>query len=407
MRKCRIMYIYDKIFDMELPKTYFRNSRECFLDPYRQKLIIKTPEEVVRQRIAAYFVNNLGVPMDKIRLEEHLSHFGLSSKDRVDIVILKYNETDGLNYPLAIVECKAETVELVDTVAYQAKRYADALGCDYIFATNGIEIIVYKYVESANEYRPLNVIPTYKEMLGNDVLFLEKAPAPTRTQLDKLSDEYIIEDMIYDGFIGEDTSSSWYPYLINIFESLLDVSHIITPDNGKNINLIEDYGIRNLTYGNAGGGTFSGPYRSFVVKSDNNNTQFVSISMSSMCRNEKADSKVTTCICVAVDNFENVHHSLQLAIDKNFFFEDGKLIISHNGRITVGKLGAAKTSDLLAFVEERAPDLIVSNKVILGKLDMSELKYADSPDMMELIINLIRYALLRDEFRECVKNKGN
>ena len=88
-------------------------------------------------------------------------------------------------------------------------------------------------------------------------------------------------------------------------------------------------------------------------------------------------------------------------------FEDGKLIISHNGRITVGKLGAAKTSDLLTYVEERAPDLIVGNKVILGKLDMSELKYVDSPDMMELIINLIRYALLRDEFRECVKNKGN
>lgn len=397
------MDIYEEISKVKLPYTYVRNSKECFLDPYRKKLIIKTPEEVVRQRIASYFEHKLGVPKERILLEEHLAHFGLPSKDRADILIMEHNEKDNLNYPLAVIECKAEEISIVDSVLYQAKRYADALECTYIFVTNGIEILAYKYFEDTNEYKLLSKIPTYKEMLGNNGFVLENTPIPPRTPFDKLSSDDIIDNVINNCYIGEDTSSIWYPHLINILEALLDVSHKITAEDGKCVKLIQDYGIRQLTYGNASGGSFSGPYRSFIVKSDNGETQFVSISMMGMCRTEKSDSKSTTGICVAVDNFENTHHSLQLNVDKSFCFEDEKLVISHNGKITIGKLGCAKTSDLLAFVKEREPDLIVNNKVMLGKLDMTELKYVDSPDMMKLIFNLIKYALLRDEFREIVK----
>lgn len=209
--------------------------------------------------------------------------------------------------------------------------------------------------------------------------------------------------------MGEDTSPVWFPYLINIFEAFLDVSHKISVEDGKCIDLIQDYGIRHLSYGNASGGIFSGPYRSLIVKSSNGDTQFVSLAMFGLCRTENPNSKSRTSICVAIDNFENAHHSLELSVDDSFNLENGKLVIRHSGRIAVGNLGSARKSDLFAYIEEHAPELkIEKNRVFHGELDMNELKYVDSPDMMNFIFNMVRYALVRDEFRsEFKKNHAN
>lgn len=35
---------------MTLPKIYQREGKECFYDPFRKKLIVVTPEEIVRQK---------------------------------------------------------------------------------------------------------------------------------------------------------------------------------------------------------------------------------------------------------------------------------------------------------------------------------------------------------------------
>lgn len=48
------MDIYGELEKVSLPVTYYRNSKKCFLDPYRKRLIEITPEEIVRQRMANY-----------------------------------------------------------------------------------------------------------------------------------------------------------------------------------------------------------------------------------------------------------------------------------------------------------------------------------------------------------------
>ncbi len=403
------MYIYDKLSKENLPKIFFRDSRECFLDPYRQKLIIKTPEEIVRQKVASFFEHKFGVPNDMMRIEEPLVHFGLKSKDRADILIVRYEPKENLVYPLAVIECKAEDIVVDDSAIEQAVRYSNALGSDYFFVTNGVDLYAYKYFEDLVQYVPLEKIPTYKEMLGNEGSVLPERPIPPRTELNKLSSEDAINCAIDNYFLGADTSPVWFPYLINIFEAFLDVSHKISVEDGKCIDLIQDYGIRHLSYGNAGGGTFPGPYRSFIVNSSNGDTQFVSLAMFETCRTEKPDSDTKTAICVAVDNFDSSHLSLELNVDDSFSIEDGKLVIRHSGRITVGNLGSARKSDLFTYIEEHAPELkIEKNRVFLGELDMNELKYVDSPDMMNFIFNMIKYALVRDEFRaEFKKNHAN
>ncbi|MBR1732016.1 MAG: type I restriction enzyme HsdR N-terminal domain-containing protein, partial [Ruminococcus sp.] len=58
-----------------IPKIYKRNGKECFLDPIRKKLIQITPEEIVRQKVISYLINEMNVPESMISVEEHLSHY--------------------------------------------------------------------------------------------------------------------------------------------------------------------------------------------------------------------------------------------------------------------------------------------------------------------------------------------
>lgn len=75
------MQIQDELQGMPLPPIYKRNGADCFLDPYREKIIPVTSEEYVR-----VFVPN------RVIIKQHLSHYGIQRKDRADIVIHRDTE---------------------------------------------------------------------------------------------------------------------------------------------------------------------------------------------------------------------------------------------------------------------------------------------------------------------------
>lgn len=114
-----------------LPPIYVRNGRECYLDPIRKKLIYITPEETVRQQIVSGLLKTLHVPPEMIAVEEHLSHYGIKSRNRADIIIHGYVKEDNVREPLAVIECKAPNVFLDERAVSQMVRYADALVCCY------------------------------------------------------------------------------------------------------------------------------------------------------------------------------------------------------------------------------------------------------------------------------------
>ena len=70
-----------------------------------------TPEETVRQSVILYLTDTLHVPMQEIISEQHLSHYGITSKKREDIVIYAL-DADQQSVPIAVVECKAPNVYL-------------------------------------------------------------------------------------------------------------------------------------------------------------------------------------------------------------------------------------------------------------------------------------------------------
>ena len=71
------MNIAKLLKDIELPAVYQREGKDCYYDTYRKKLIEITPEENVRQKVAALFEQKYGVPKDMSSLEVPLTHYAI------------------------------------------------------------------------------------------------------------------------------------------------------------------------------------------------------------------------------------------------------------------------------------------------------------------------------------------
>lgn len=400
-------YYMKNINDYPLPQIFLKNGKECYLDPIRKKLIYITPEETVRQHIISYLQKELKVPAPAIDVEQHLSHYGISTKRRADIVIHKTNEEGDL-FPIAIIECKAPDVSLDEKSREQVLDYCDLTGADYALITNGVEQICFKYDDVKKQYIPIEDIPVYQDILSDKYNELDIGELPKRIEFNKL-EQYLQEDFdsYEDDYYGQDISKLTPMNLsvatFNLWEGLLDTRIKMPVGDYGIFKLIEDYGVRMLSYGNASGGKFFGPYRSFLVDIKGS-TEFFSIGVTTYCRSGKQDT-VKTCIVVAHDDEKNAHHSLQLVVDDNLIMIGNKINFYHHGKIAIGNLGSGKIGELRQFVDERYPKIISGNKFFLGSLVNDRLWQLDDPAVINVIVNLISYSIIRDEYREYVKQR--
>ena len=100
-----------------LPKKFKRSGKDYFLDTIRKRLVLITPEEIVRQRMVSYLINDLKVPKNMIIVEAPIIHYGIDSQRRADIVVHGWDEKQNCNVPVLIIECKADGVYLGNKVA--------------------------------------------------------------------------------------------------------------------------------------------------------------------------------------------------------------------------------------------------------------------------------------------------
>lgn len=317
----------------------------------------------------SYLINELQIPKEAILVEEHLSHYHIASKRRADIIV--YGTQEDVAYPILIVECKAPEVYLDQRVHDQIFDYCDALGADYAMVCNGYEMYCYRYSEEKKEYEELNVIPKYQDMLDGKVEIKQREELPERIPFERI-EQYLTEVFAEfpEDYYGEDISKSTPMEIakaaFNLQEALYDVRHRIPVGDYGVFKFIEDYGTRMLTYGNAGGGYFSSPYRSFLMEY-NGNTEFVSFAFSTYGRTEKA-SAIKTCMNVAHDNEKETHHALQLSFDDSVKVIDDTVYFYHSGRIAVGNQGSGKIDELRTFIQERYPEIIDGKRFNMGTL---------------------------------------
>ncbi|MEK9600470.1 MAG: type I restriction enzyme HsdR N-terminal domain-containing protein [Bacteroidota bacterium] len=107
------------------------NGQKLIFDPIRQKYVVLTPEEWVRQHIIQQLVKN-GFPMGRISVERMLPQ----TKKRYDIVFYGSN-----GQPILLVECKAPSIHLNQKTLKQITSYIQHLDSPFILLSNGIQHI--------------------------------------------------------------------------------------------------------------------------------------------------------------------------------------------------------------------------------------------------------------------------
>jgi hypothetical protein len=91
-------------------------------------------------------------------------------------------------------------------------------------------------------------------------------------------------------------------------------------------------------------------------------------------------------------------------LEDNVEVDDSNIDFYHNGRIAVGNRGSGKIEELKELIMQRNPSLITNGRIFLGRMVNDRLWRLDDPEMIKLVVNLIYYSMIRDEYREIIKN---
>lgn len=226
----------------------------------------------------------------------------------------------------------------------------------------------------------------------------------------------VIEQFRRYCWIGADTinmNPEVLPFIINLAGFIYDRRCILKPTQQirNGISSVEYLGIRWLEkIGNPSEGTWDGYYKCVQIQDPRragNPIVGIAVRGTQKTRNDRklGTRTGTTALVVAIKDDEKGHNSLQLRLD-NFAHPLGtNYIIRHDGALTVGRHGRAKNSDVLDYVSKQAPELARFNQskelpeVELGTLDNSRQINWEQQETRNFTANLIRYALIRDQFR--------
>ncbi len=385
-------------------KKYIKNGKECVLCVSRKKLIQITPEEIVRQEFVSKLIKDYEVPANLIDVEVPLSYYQKGRKGRVDIIV------SGLNkIPLIIIECKAPTIHLTDKVFEQVKIYDEFLIPEIMIITNGLETLYYSWNYNKQNYQEIKSIPKYSDLIKGIGIefkeeFIDNWIRPNHN--DDVNKNY--ELLLSDYNIGDDTEKKLVPFITNLVGLVYDDKVRASHFNLSNKIFVSDGGLRYTTFGNASGGGFTGYYRYFIIQNEKEDeTELVSISIMGKISTKNdpkwGNSVGYTIFCVAIDNFENSHMSLEYSIDRFVKIDGDFYSFWHDGTLTIGKKGRVKNMDVINFIKLHSPHLIKDNKIYLGKIDNSKPFQWKDENVNKLISNFIDYGFVRDKFRKTYK----
>lgn len=147
--------------DFNLPQRDFKikkvNDIVSIFDILRNKYVALTPEELVRQHFVAYLINDLNYPAGLIGNEIALVQNNI--KRRCDTLV-----ADKHGEPLMIVEYKAPSITITQSVFDQIARYNSVMRAKYLVVTNGNSIFCCIMDYDNNTTKFIDHIPLYNEL---------------------------------------------------------------------------------------------------------------------------------------------------------------------------------------------------------------------------------------------------
>lgn len=376
-----------------------QQDEKCYFDPIRYFLVQKTPEEEVRQKTIIFLQKKLGIPIERIRVEEPMCHVKKGLRGRADIVVYR---DDKQEEALMVIECKAPYIDVdCNIVLDQAIRYRDILKAEYIMLVNGGNAVVYQFKNG--KLKEVDQIPSYQELLKSKVKIVKQSKDKPYT-FEDIKSKRLQNKFLNEEYMGEDSPKNNYEFYLNLLNLLL-LKNITSSNILEKLNVIEDC-FRGVTFfGNRGGGQYQVWTRLFIAQDYKGKDQVLGISICGTAHTENDPHWGTrmgrTQLNISITNKESRHHSLQLNLDKfcKFDIDTNMVEITHNGAITRGRDGALPKKALIDYVQKRAPELVKNDTIYLGRLDSSRLLEWRNPNVQYFIKNLLRYAVLRDGFR--------
>ena len=133
---------------------------KCYVfDVIRKKYVLLTPEEEVRQRFIHFLMQEKGVPSAFISVEKSIVVLGL--KRRYDLIV-----HDRAGSPLMVVECKAPSVMISQSVFDQVARYNIACRVPFVAITNGNTLFACTIDFDRESWGYLPSFPDYHDLIS-------------------------------------------------------------------------------------------------------------------------------------------------------------------------------------------------------------------------------------------------
>lgn len=147
-----------KIIKIEVIREKFEalSGAKSIFDPVRRKSVVATPEEKIRQLLIQYLINEKDYPRGLLGVEVSLSVNRLAK--RCDVLVYKSGK------PVMIVECKAPSVKINQSVFEQVARYNLAFKVPYLLVTNGWVTLCCRVALKESDFEFLNQIPDYRQL---------------------------------------------------------------------------------------------------------------------------------------------------------------------------------------------------------------------------------------------------
>ncbi|MBQ2535501.1 MAG: type I restriction enzyme HsdR N-terminal domain-containing protein [Bacteroidaceae bacterium] len=136
-----------------------QNGMVKILDLLRQKFVVLTPEEWVRQHFVHFLIEQKGYSKTLMANEVAVTLNGMSR--RCDTVVYRQ---EGMK-PLMIVEYKRPDVEITQRVFEQICRYNMVLEVEWLVVSNGLKHYCCQVDIKKGGYAFMKDIPSYGEIL--------------------------------------------------------------------------------------------------------------------------------------------------------------------------------------------------------------------------------------------------
>lgn len=150
---------------LNLPTYFFRikedRGKKYIFDEIRRRFVLLTPEEWVRQHLVNFLVTQKNFPLSLISVEKGFKNN--RRKQRYDLLVF-----DRKGEPLMMIECKAPGIDINQHVFDQAGRYNNKYKAAYMLISNGMNHYCCLINKTSRQYRFLQEIPVYSEMLQGD-----------------------------------------------------------------------------------------------------------------------------------------------------------------------------------------------------------------------------------------------